>query len=289
MNVMQSTPPPRAGSVDFVDGHTRLYGIVGHPIEQARSPQTVTYELRKRGINAILLPIHIRPDDFDDALPGLLKLANLDGLVVTVPYKGSIIRHLDRIGPLAKISGSASVIGRSRDGKWVGEMFDGNGCVNAILRRGVELAGKRVLLLGAGGAGKGIAGALASLGVARLAISDPDADRLRTIVERIGAGFADVELSNEIPELDEIDVLINASPVGMLDETRMPIEVERFPPHVTVMDCIMDPDKTRLISVAEASGCVTVYGREMLDSQIIAACDFLLEARNLPADEIRFP
>lgn len=289
MNIIQKTPPARAGSVDFVDGHTRLYGILGHPIEQVRSPETVTYELRQRGINAILLPIHIRPEDFDDALPGLLKLANLDGLVVTIPHKGSIIRHLHRIGPLAQISGSASVIGRSSDGKWVGEMFDGNGCVNAILRRGVELKGKRVLLLGAGGAGTGIAGALARLGVAHLAISDPDDSRRRNLIDRVGAACPDVELSSDVPDLQDIDVLINASPIGMLDETKMPIEVERIPSHVTVMDCIMDPDRTRLLSVAEASGCLTVYGREMLDAQIAAACDFLLQARTLPADEIRFP
>jgi shikimate dehydrogenase len=87
MNII--TPrPQRAGSVDFVDGHTRLYGILGHPIEQVRSPETVTFELRRRGINAILVPLHVKPADFDEVFPRLLKLGNLDGWLSPCRIRG---------------------------------------------------------------------------------------------------------------------------------------------------------------------------------------------------------
>ncbi|MEP3437488.1 MAG: ThiF family adenylyltransferase [Hoeflea sp.] len=288
MNII--TPKPsRAGSVDFVDGHTRLYGILGHPIEQVRTPETVTYELRRRGINAIVLPIHVRPEELDDCIPGLMKIANLDGLVVTIPHKKTITGHLDRIGPLAEISGSASVIARSKDDKWVGEMFDGNGCVSAMLRRGVELAGKHVFLLGAGGAGVAIASTLARTGVAQISLQDPDAARSADLHDRIGKWFPNVVISRNAPSLDEIDVLINASSVGMLDASRIPIDIKEIPERVVVMDAIMDPDRTRLIALAEECGCATVYGREMLDSQIEVVSDFLLDSRDLLAADIKFP
>lgn len=288
MNII-THKPERAGSVDFVNGHTRLYGILGHPIEQVRTPETVTYELRRRGINAIVLPIHVRPEELDVCVPGLMKIANLDGLVVTVPHKKTIINHLDRIGPLAEISGSASILARSADDKWVGEMFDGNGCVEAMLRRGVELAGKHVFLLGAGGAGVAIASSLARLGVAQISVQDPDSIRSADLVERISKRFPKVALSTNVPALDETDVLVNASAVGMLDATQIPVDFKQIPSHVVVMDAIMDPDRTRLIALAEDCGCKTVYGREMLDSQIDAACDFLLNSRNQMAGDIEFP
>lgn len=285
MNII--TPrPQRAGSVDFVDGRTRLYGILGHPIEQVRSPETVTFELRRRGINAILLPLHVKPDDFDAVFPQLLKLENLDGLVVTVPHKGRTRRHLERVGPLAEFSDGVSVVARSLDDQWIGEMFDGAGCVSALLKRGVTLSGKRILLLGAGGAGAAIAGAIARQKPAVLHVREPDATRSADIVAKLRAAFPRTIVSEGLSDLDAVDVLVNASPVGMLDETRMPLELDRIPAHIAVMDAIMDPDRTRLLKVAEESGCVTVYGREMLDAQISAVCDFLLHARVTPADDV---
>ncbi len=272
-------PPQRAGSADFVSGRTRLYGILGHPIEQARSPETVTYELRKRGHDAILLPIHIRPEDFDDVFPQLLKLGNLDGLVVTVPHKTRIAPHLQHIGPMARISNSISVIARCRDDAWLGEMFDGVGCVAAIERRGVKMPGKRVQLLGAGGAGAAIGAELARKGIAALRIVEPDTIRAQNLGSSLAAAYPALNVSIGASRLDDIDLLINASPVGMLDENAAPITASTIPSHVVVMDAIMDPDRTKLLRIAEASGCLTVYGREMLDSQIVRVCDFLLRAR----------
>jgi shikimate dehydrogenase len=277
--------PERAGSVDFVSGRTRLYGIVGHPIEQVRSPETLTYELRKRGLDAILLPIHIEPDAFDEVFPQLLRIANLDGLVITVPHKPGAVRHVARTGPLGEISRSISVIGRTRDDHWVGEMFDGVGCVASILRRGVGISGSRVMLYGAGGAGAAIAVELARHAPASLTIFDPNHTKLTHLIEGLRQAYPAVTISGGEAGLSSIDLLVNASPVGMLDESLAPISASQIPSNVVVMDAIMKPDRTKLLRIAEESGCLTVYGREMLDSQIARACDFLLRARtSLAAD-----
>jgi shikimate dehydrogenase len=280
--------PPRAGSVGFVNGRTRLYGIVGHPIEQVRSPETVTFELQRRDLNAILLPIHIKPEEFSEVFPRILQIGNLDGIVVTVPYKGKALSHIHRAGPMAQLSGGVSVIGRSLDNKWVGEMFDGTGCVAALLRRGVALAGKRVLLLGAGGAGSAIAAELARCAPAELFIHDPETQRSAEVIAKISRAFPAIRTQTGLPPLEDIDVLVNASPVGMLDANASPLDVDHLSSRLTVMDAIMDPDQTKLLRIAEESGCQTVYGREMLDSQITAACDFMLDIKTRMAEDVVF-
>lgn len=275
------TPPPeRAGEVDYVSGRTRLFGIVGHPIAQARSPQTVTHELRRRGAEALLVPIEIAPDEFDAVFPQLLKLGNLDGLVVTVPHKPRVLRHLDHVGPAAQLCGAVSVLARVRPGGWIGEMYDGIGCVGAIERRGVRVAGLAVQLIGAGGAGAAIAFELARRGVRALRLVDPHMAKADALASSLAASFPQLALSVGASQLDDIALLINASPVGMLDDATAPITDRRIPPQVVVMDAVMDPDRTKLITIAEDSGCVTIRGREMLDSQIVRAVDFLLAARN---------
>ncbi len=278
-----STPvtaaPARAGSVDYVSGRTRLYGIVGHPIAQARSPQTVTFELRRRGIDAVLVPLDIAPDVFDEVLPQLMKLGNLDGLVVTVPHKIRVVPHLVKVGPLAKLCGGASILARCRGGEWIGEMFDGMGCVAAIERRGVSVAGLSAQVLGAGGAGAAIAIELARHAVAAVRLVDPQQDRAAALQAAIAAAFPAVKVSVGPSRLDDIDLLINATPVGMLNPAAKPIADDRIPARVTVLDAVMDPDQTLLLKIAEESGCLAIRGREMLDSQIVGACDFLLATR----------
>lgn len=284
MNIVAGCPP-RAGSVDYVDGRTRLFGIVGYPIEQARSPQTVTFELRRRAANAILFPIMINPEEFDDVFPRLLRLGNLDGLVITIPFKKRAIAHVQHVGPIGQITGAISVLGRSLDDRWTGEMFDGAGCVRAIRRRGVSLGGSRTLVLGAGGAGTAIAFEVARQKPDILWLHDPDKHREETLAAGIRAAFPSLQLGFGKSSFDDLDILINASPVGMLDDDACPIYVTRLPRHLVVMDAIMDPDRTKMLRIAEESGCLAVYGREMLDAQIEAACDYMLSARQLQSSQ----
>src|SRR4029079_2251847 len=142
--------------VDYVSGKTRVFGIVGDPIEQVRSPEMITAEMTRRGHDAVLVPMHVLPADFDDVLPRLLRLRNLGGLVFTIPYKARATVLADALGPQARTLGVINALGRGRDGRWRGDIFDGVGCVEAFRRRGIDLAGKRVMLVGAGGAGSAI-------------------------------------------------------------------------------------------------------------------------------------
>jgi shikimate dehydrogenase len=262
--------------VDYVSGRTRVFGIVGHPIEQVRSPEMFTAEFRRRGRDAILVPLHVLPDDFDAVLPQLLRLANLGGLVFTIPYKVRALAFAEVLGAQAQVVGAINALVKGADGRWQAEIFDGLGCVEAFRRRGISFTGKRVMLLGAGGAGSAIAVAVGNERPATLRIYDVDAGRATALAEKVARASPGVTLTSGAPTTTEIDILLNASPVGMLGDARLPMELVELPRELVVFDAIVKPERTPLLALAEARGCTTVQGREMMRGQISRMVDFFL-------------
>lgn len=262
--------------VSFVSGRTRLFGIVGHPIEQVRSPEMVSAAFLRRGHDAILVPIHVRPEDFDDCLPRLLKVQNLDGLIFTIPYKGRACDLCASLGPQARIVGAINALARDGAGGWRGEIFDGLGCVEAFRRRGIGFAGRRVALIGAGGAGAAIGVALAAERPQAVSLFDLDRARAERLAERIATVDPAITLTLAQPAPEKADILLNATPVGMLADPQMPIGADRLPERLIVFDAIVKPERTALLALAERCGCTTVYGREMMRGQIDRVVDFFL-------------
>ncbi|MFO1397643.1 MAG: shikimate dehydrogenase [Burkholderiales bacterium] len=260
--------------VDYVSGRTRLFGIVGHPIEQVRSPEMITAELVARGHDAVLVPLHVMPDDFDACLPQLLRVRNLGGLVFTIPFKVRACALADALGAQAHVVGAINALARAADGRWRGEIFDGLGCVEALRRRGVALRDRRVMLVGAGGAGSAIAAAVASERPASLTVFDIDGERARLTAQRVADAHPGVAAHAGAPRVRDVDVLINASPAGMLDDARLPFPIDAIAPGVAVLDAVVKPERTPLLALAERSGCVVVRGREMMHGQIARMVDF---------------
>ncbi len=126
--------------VAFVNGRTRLYGIVGDPIAQVRSPERVTWEMQRRGLDAVLVPIHVHVAEFERVLAQLMRVANLDGLVFTIPFKQRACALAASLGAQARAVGAVNALARGADGRWHGEIFDGLGCVEALRRAGVAVA-----------------------------------------------------------------------------------------------------------------------------------------------------
>jgi shikimate dehydrogenase len=258
----------------LVSGRTRVFGIVGDPIEQVRSPEMFTAEFRRRGRDAVLIPIHIRPEDFDACVPALLKLINLDALVFTIPYKARALKFADSLGANARIVGAVNALARDAGGRWKADIFDGLGCVEAFRRRGVGFADRRVMLLGAGGAGSAIAVAVAFEHPQLLRIHDPNAARAAALVEKVKSVDSRIAVETCAPTIAEVDMLLNASPIGMLDDARLPLDVRSLPRDLVVFDAVVTPERTPLLALAESSGCTTIYGREMMRGQIDAMVDF---------------
>lgn len=250
-----------------INGSTRLFAIVGDPIAQVGSPGVFNPRFRRAGIDAVLVPFHVPQAEFEDAMPGLMRLANLDGIVLTVPFKKRAMALVDHLGEAARQAGGINAMRRDPDGRWRGDMFDGLGLVRAIELAGCSLAGQSVLLLGAGGAGNAIASAFAAAGVRAVTLFDPDASRAEALVERVRAFHPACEIASGAPLAAGHDVVVNASPVGMRPGDGLPAGLGLFDPATLVVDIVPHPEVTPLIAAARAAGCQTVGGLAMIDAQ----------------------
>jgi shikimate dehydrogenase len=235
-----------------------------------------TAEFRRRGKDAILVPLHVLPEDFDAALPQLLRVQNLDGLVFTIPYKVRACVFAAVMGGQGRVVGAINALARGGDGGWRADIFDGLGCVEAFRRRDISFASKRVMLVGAGGAGSAIAVAVGSERPASLRIFDVDAERAAALGSKVAHANPGLDVQVGAPTTQRIDILLNASPVGMLGDARLPIAVATLPRELVVFDAVVKPERTPLLTLAETCGCTTVYGREMMRGQISRMVDFFL-------------
>jgi len=222
------------------------------------------------------VPLHVLPDDFDAALPQLMRLQNLGGLVFTIPYKARACAFAEAMGEQGRVVGAINALAKGADGRWHADIFDGLGCVEAFRRRDIGFAGKRVMLLGAGGAGSAMAVAIGSERPASLRIFDVDGERASALAGKVARANPGLDAAAGAPTTDGIDILLNASPVGMLGDARLPMEIAALPRGLVIFDAIVKPDRTPLLALAEDCGCTTVYGREMMRGQISRMVDFFL-------------
>ena len=260
--------------VDFVNGKTRVYGIVGDPIEQVRSPEMVTWEMQKRHHNAVLIPMHIARDEFDTVIPHIMRMRNLDGLIFTIPFKAQAIALAKTLGPQASQIGAINALKKHSNGAWSGEIFDGMGCVEAFKQRGITLQDKRLQLIGLGGAGSAICVALAYEKPKLLRLFDINAQTTERMAKMVNTISPQTVVEVGLPLAEGIDILLNASPVGMLSDARLPLAVEQFKKELIVFDAIVMPENTPLLSLAQDCGCQVVRGREMMLGQISKIVDY---------------
>ena len=260
--------------VDFVNGKTRVYGIVGDPIEQVRSPEMVTWEMQKRDHNAVLIPMHIARDEFDTVMPQIMRMRNLDGLIFTIPFKAQAIALAKTLGPQASQIGAINALKKHSNGAWSGEIFDGMGCVEAFKQRGITLQDKRLQLIGLGGAGSAICVALAYEKPKLLRLFDINAQTTERMAKMVNTISPQTVVEVGLPFAKGIDILLNASPVGMLSDARLPLAVEQFKKELIVFDAIVMPENTPLLSLAQDCGCQVVRGREMMLGQISKIVDY---------------
>ncbi|HEX2727162.1 MAG TPA: shikimate dehydrogenase [Beijerinckiaceae bacterium] len=255
-----------------ITGGTRLLGFIGDPVIHARSPQNFNPRIAAAGQNAVLVPMHLLPDDFDAAIDALMTIANLDGLVVTMPFKERIIPKLGEISTRARAVGAVNAAKRTSEGRWVGDIFDGVGLLGAVKSLGVDPRGYAVGLIGAGGAGAAIAFALAEAGVDSLAITDQQSDRAARLAERVGDIGSLKPVAGNF-DLHGLDLLINATPVGMSPGDGIAIDVERLSGRTVVVDIVTKPS-TPLLEEAARRGCRHVGGAAMVAAQTDAMLRF---------------
>lgn len=260
-------------SIPTITGATRLLGFIGDPVIHAKSPQNFNPRLAAAGHDALLMPIHIPQDRFDAAIDGIMSIANLDGLVVTMPFKERLMARLDEVSRRARAVGAVNAAKRTQDGRWVGDIFDGVGLIGAVESLGLSTRGMAVGLVGAGGAGSAIAFALAEVGVASLAIIDRDIGRAEQLCERV-AEYSVLRPTCTGFDMSKIDLLVHATPVGMQDGDGLAIDISDLSPRTAVID-IVTRSETPLLRTAARIGCPHAGGGAMVLAQTKAILSFL--------------
>ncbi|HUL21769.1 MAG TPA: shikimate dehydrogenase [Thermodesulfobacteriota bacterium] len=254
------------GENEVMDAQTELYGVIGNPVRHSLSPMIHNRAFKRLGWNAVYLAFEVK--DVDEALRGVRGLG-VRGVSITLPFKTEVLPLLDRVEGLAKKVGAVNTI-VNRKGKLIGYNTDCEGALTALEDR-VDLEGKRVALLGAGGAARAIGFGLKERGL-RLIVVNRSKERGRALGEALRCDYLPMSslTGMKAGEL-EADVLINATSLGMHPrdgETPMPKALLRK--GMVVMDIVYEPLQTRLLREAKEKGCVTVDGLEMLIRQGIA-------------------
>jgi shikimate dehydrogenase len=256
-------------------GKTRLFPIIGEPIQYAQSPVSLTRTLTERGHNAICVPMQVPAGALDVVMAGMNAVPNIDGILVTMPHKHAAFAHCATISERAERLGVVSVMRRNTDGTWHGDMLDGLAFVKAQKDHGAQIEGTRALLLGAGGAGSAIAMALLEAGVRELVIHDLDEARVTSLIDLLddhGEGRATPGPADPT----DCNVVFNATPIGMKQEDPLPIDVALFTTSMFVGDVIAGHGVTRFIAAAQAAGCKTASGGHMVEAVQELMADFLL-------------
>jgi shikimate dehydrogenase len=258
-----------------INGRTVLFYMLAHPIDHVRTPEVLNPLFGERGIDAVMVPLHLRPEDLTVGWEAIRRSRNVRGLVVSVPFKEQAFALSDVHEEIAREVGAANVIRREADGRMIATNFDGQGFLRGLLGGGSDARGRRALLAGAGGAGRAIAFGLARTGVHSLRISDIDKVRAATLAAEVRGKFSDLDVREAPSGAEDYDLLINATPCGLHPETDpLPVNLSALRPGVVVADIIMKPRETPLLRAARAVGCEVRYGAGMLDHQLELMLEF---------------
>ncbi len=251
-----------------------LTSVFGHPVAENPTQAMIEAAYQHHGLNWRYLTIEVLPEDLGDAVRGM-RAMNFRGGNLTIPHKVAVIPLLDHLSEAAELMGAVNCIVRQGD-ELVGENTDGKGFVQS-LRELCEPAGKKVVMLGAGGAARAMSVELALAGVEEITIVNRTPQRGESLVELLNtkvrektpvqARFALWEGDYKIPE--GTDVLINATSIGLYPDVnaRVPIDASTIDPKMIVADVIPNPPETRLIKQARELGCNVLDGLGMLVNQ----------------------
>lgn len=257
-----------------ITGSTTVFAIAADPIAHVRTPQRLNALLRERAVDGVMVPFHVAAAGLPGLFAGLRGLANLGGIVVTVPHKESAAALCDALTPAAQLIGAVNAV-RLQDGCLTGGNFDGLGFVAGLRSQGHDPAGRHVYLAGLGGAGKAIACAIADTGPASLSLYNRSSAKAEAFAERLAQHYPALAIHVAGPRPESCDIAINATSLGLDDTDPLPFQLDALAPGAVVADAVMSRVDTPLLRAAAARGCRTHPGLYMLEGQITEIARFL--------------
>jgi shikimate dehydrogenase len=257
-----------------IDGNTDVIAHLGYPTHAFKAPLVYNPYFESAGINAVVVPMGCRSDNFTAVLKGVFQLENLRGALITMPHKVSVVELLDEATTSVRVAGACNAVKRLPDGRLLGDQFDGTGFVRGIERKGLRLSGARALVVGCGGVGSAIAASLAAAQVAHIALFDLNAASADELAQRLNTHFSGVGVSTGRNDPEGFDLVVNATPLGMNAGDPLPVDVARLAPGTFVGEVVMRTEMTAFLEIAKARGCQVQVGSDMLFEMIPPYLEF---------------
>ena len=270
----------------MINGNTEIIAHIGFPTHAFKAPMIYNPWFEKAGVNAIVVPMGCQTPDYPVFLRSLFKLTNIRGALITMPHKVPTVGLVDELLPSAAIAGACNAVRLGTDGQLQGDMFDGEGFVRGVLRKGMTLQGARALVVGSGGVGSAIAASLAAAGVASISLFDVQAASADGLAERLRQHYPALKVSTGLRDPAGFELVVNATPMGMNAGDAMPMDVSRLDARTFVGEVVMKTEMTAFLKAAKARGCQVQIASDMLFEQIPAYLEFFGLPVTTP-DELR--
>ncbi len=263
--------------VNDIPPDAKVFGVIGDPVNKSMGYLIHNKAFQLTGLPHVYVPFPVQNvQRFFKAFEPYLG-----GLSVTMPHKEEVGRYLDSVSPQAKKIGAVNTV-VNENKQWAGHNTDGTGALRALKVKG-EVAGKNVVIIGAGGTAKAIGHTLKDAGAKLTLTYHRNRERGQALAEQLGAKLIHIDsITNETP-----DILINCSPAGMTPNVKQtPCPASCLKPGMIVFDSVYNPLETRLITEAKAAGCTTIPGIELFVNQAVEQFE-LWTGKTAPIDAMR--
>jgi shikimate dehydrogenase len=251
-----------------ISGKTKIMFILADPVAHIRGSMVLTRALRALGHDIAISPLHVAPADLARTVQAIRSFRNVVGFGVTIPHKIAVCPLIDELLPQAKLVGSVNFVRRDADGRLTGDNIDGAGFIDGARKSGIDFAGKRVLQVGAGGAGRSIAFSIAAAGAAALGISNRSDAKARDLALAVRAAYPGCDVFAAPPAATGFNAVVNTTSLGMKPDDPLPIDPAHLTSDMTVSEIVMSPELTPLLLAAQSRGCRISLGKTMLEHQV---------------------
>ena len=247
-------------------GKTKFLGLLAHPVDHVKAPSFMNPEFQKMGLNWFVIPMHVKPDNLEDAIRGLQKIKNFLGVNLTIPHKEKMTKLCNKLGPNAQRTGTVNAV-RFENDLLIGEMFDGVGLIKGQNKHGIQVKNRNCLILGAGGAARAVAFSYIDEGVKFLGIQNRTLARAEKLVADIKATIpgAPAEVVGDDPS--DYDIICNCTSLGLKKGDPLPTQIKKLTPDMDVVD-IIAARETELMKAAISKGCNVIGGVPMALGQL---------------------
>jgi shikimate dehydrogenase len=226
------------------------------------------------GINAIVVPMGCQVPEYPAFLKAVFGLTNIRGALITMPHKVTTVGLLDEVTATVRVAGACNAVKRLADGRLVGDMFDGAGFVRGVQRKGLNLRGAKVLVVGAGGVGCAIAASLAAEGIGAIRLFDVNSASADGLGKRLTQNYPQIDVQTGSNDPTGCDLVVNATPMGMNEGDPLPLDVSKLAASTFVGEVVMRTEMTAFLTAAKARGCAVQVGSDMLFEQIPAYLEY---------------